>query len=109
MNTYNSEQWFPIHDVHSILLTNDHCPNRNSMCDVGRHPLYNAVHIVYNTPIPSGGASFSVVGANRSMYTNWMACITSHEGGLLLHPQRVQYKLYDIYQKPCIMYVPFSA
>ena len=40
------------------------------------------------------------------MHTRWMASVSSHEGGLLLDPYWIQCKLYDIYQKQCILYLP---
>ena len=42
------------------------------------------------------------------MHTRWMAGIAAHKSGLLLHPQRIQCKLYAIYQMQCILYPPDS-
>ena len=60
------------------------------------------------------GPSFPIL-SKSAMPTRWMADISAHKSGLLLHPQLMKCRLYNIYQiqcihiMRCIMYLPDSV
>ena len=56
------------------------------------HPKYDAVQIVSTTP------AFPFLWVCRPCTPVRIAGIADHNGGLLLHPQRMQSKLYDVCQ-----------